>query len=764
MSRSFALDPEYFVAQLPKALQEKINSPNNPTSLVHKLQAKEISLIAEVQAYLDAKVEEFAHYTESLFSHENVLSPTPDDTHEMHTLIKTISPLSPVYNSIKKPTSNFPLKSSLKLKSSNSAASGGIVSTSQDESSSDEGSESPPESENRQGQSIDIKGNTKHNSDSKKKKVMFSNNDQIAILPPADLELNSSPEQSFNTIGEIFGHGKLESYPPTSLSSDSPCDPATLSPQDRGSLSPKDFYDDEDNIYIDFQKTLASGVAKEEEDFSLDKPPSEEVAKILKSMVDASQDTPPISSEENTEELDINPDVGSGHKFFPVMGSSDISGSEDNTQDSQLSDSKVFAYENASNRLNSNQDDNTNVKSIDKKANEIQAQAIEKLLPQTIAAPKVLSNTDSIDMSDPIVKEAAKALEENVNSDEEITQQKTALYAAQKNKKMIIEDIKNENEGLPEQAKKSIKTNEYAKRGQPSTTYSNCPNNEPSETTQVNNSSVKKSTDSDSESSIEYYGDNDDDEDDDIFQLDETLGIEPSGPSLSPYIDSDTTNTITEMSRMKSSNFNIIPSSLPSNKSRTSVNEQPTVVGSLKPRSMKKYKARYLSKNEHSLDDIEESDNEIDDKNAGQSALFAKQPINAIKTTSKVTKTLPNQDILYKSNFSSSLPINISAFGQLSNASLNQNLEEATVTSEKPSSSKINDILLSEDILDTNPTLVERELNDPLLNEDIALYASPKSAAQLIHKDTNPQSMSFSQRLMMERWKNNQPSTSIYDR
>ena len=68
------------------------------------------------------------------------------------------------------------------------------------------------------------------------------------------------------------------------------------------------------------------------------------------------------------------------------------------------------------------------------------------------------------------------------------------------------------------------------------------------------------------------------------------------------------------------------------------------------------------------------------------------------------------------------------------------------------------------DILDTNPTLVERELNDPLLNEDIALYASPKSAAQLIHKDTNPQSMSFSQRLMMERWKNNQPSTSIYDR
>lgn len=313
------------------------------------------------------------------------------------------------------------------------------------------------------------------------------------------------------------------------------------------------------------------------------------------------------------------------------------------------------------------------------------------------------------------------------------------------------------------------------------------------------------------------YNDADDD-DDDVFQFDETLGVMPDAEANPPSTETPSLEFSNRKSAFRSQfsdpsyiNRDISPStiagSLPTNQSRTSLNQLPTVVGSLRPKPMTKYKQHgpggvngnlghhrlpaITGSNSSSLASSPSSNSTVDRNGNGL----------AHRTNgSQLSEARDNT-----SQFASSLPIRISSnngWGHLarqdpddSNAqtSPTHQQEAAPTTSSFVNNSSMLSSLgannnaastfLTDDfvgsvgkdflVASTTPQPykpltstataqpsanqpngdVSSELlpEDPLLEEDLALYHSPGSAARLTDPGLNPDQMSFSQRMMYER-------------
>lgn len=113
----------------------------------------------------------------------------------------------------------------------------------------------------------------------------------------------------------------------------------------------------------------------------------------------------------------------------------------------------------------------------------------------------------------------------------------------------------------------------------------------------------RESSSSEDEQPSDYPQDDDDDDfdDDEMFQFDETLGVD-SGPKKdntleevkdlsSPYMNLSRFNVPSYQASLPTDyEFPSIAASLPSNQSRTSLSHLPTVVGSLRPKKFTKYK------------------------------------------------------------------------------------------------------------------------------------------------------------------------------
>lgn len=282
----------------------------------------------------------------------------------------------------------------------------------------------------------------------------------------------------------------------------------------------------------------------------------------------------------------------------------------------------------------------------------------------------------------------------------------------------------------------------------------------------------------------------DDDDDDDVFQFDETLGVMPDSENPPVPVESITFPSSTSAfrtqfsnSRLLSANYELspfaIPASLPSNQSRTTQSQLPTVVGSLRPRPMSKYKVGGgLSQNK--LPPIMGSGSNSVESSLSSSAVgstAADRSHAKANEFQKASNDYQHSGDLYVSNFASSLPIQISStgWGHLAKqvASKQAGLTEQSFDGPASRSFLNNDKILDDLKVDTSErmkgleTAVEADKvsgssigtgmrpDDPLLDEDISLYASPSSAAQIMNPmGLQPDQMSFSQRLMWERRSN----------
>lgn len=299
----------------------------------------------------------------------------------------------------------------------------------------------------------------------------------------------------------------------------------------------------------------------------------------------------------------------------------------------------------------------------------------------------------------------------------------------------------------------------------------------------------------------------DNDDDDDVFQFDETLGVMPDAADVASTTDS--IEFLTSKSAFRSqfsssgvlpTNYHLspsaIPASLPSNQSRTSMSQLPTVVGSLRPKPMNKYRleggsshhgglghhrlppisgsgsnslASSLSSNSNSNSTLTPTD-----RPGGLGRALEVQRANGISKGSAASQNM--------SNFASSLPIQISSnntWGRMASAqdsSTSRNEESshhegAHNSLHNPaimsglSTSMSNAFLTDEFVGSVGKDFVTGSNNhnggtpsiglipeDPILEEDLALYNSPSSALPVLDLNTlNPDQMSFSQRMMFER-------------
>lgn len=285
----------------------------------------------------------------------------------------------------------------------------------------------------------------------------------------------------------------------------------------------------------------------------------------------------------------------------------------------------------------------------------------------------------------------------------------------------------------------------------------------------------------------------DDDDDDDVFQLDETLGVMPDTEDPPVIVESITFPSSTSAfrtqfsnSRSLSANYEFspfaIPASLPSNQSRTTQSQLPTVVGSLRPRPMSKYKVG-TGFSQNKLPPIMGSGSNSVESSLSSSAVGAtfadrnRVDHAEVNEFQKSSNDYHHSGDLYVSNFASSLPIQISAtsWGHLAKqaASKNAGFTEQNFDVSASRSFLNNDKILNDLKVDSSERMKGLETavdadrvpgssigtgmrpDDPLLDEDISLYASPSSAAQIMNPmGIQPDQMSFSQRLMWERRSN----------
>ena len=314
-----------------------------------------------------------------------------------------------------------------------------------------------------------------------------------------------------------------------------------------------------------------------------------------------------------------------------------------------------------------------------------------------------------------------------------------------------------------------------------------------------------------------------DDDDDEMFQFDETLGVDP-GPKdgngldeikdlSSPYMDLTRFNVPSYHPSLPADyEFPSIAASLPSNKSRTSVSHLPTVVGSLKPRPFTKYKLGSSSKggsqagspsrdsgNMSEVSSTSSSTATITDKPsfgdfAKRDLSTASRQINGSGSSSSGSRGITSHlssmnggasnkfDPTGPSHFANSLPIQISrgqnSWGHFSKRSFHPSTiaegDEAEegqhpvgsitkassfVPRSHRSSSKMLPTDGAEKELEVLDSIVNNDSSDseiqanPLLDdEDILMLASPGSAADLMNPSgLDPEHMSFSQRLIWER-------------
>lgn len=416
MSFTSVLGPEFFITRLPSNIQSKVTSSNLPTHLIHKLHDKEVSLEAEVDAFIESKVEEFSKFAESLFAPNKSskdISQQIDDENE-ESMLKLQRVISPMVSSYEPSSFNqVPLKSSLKSPSTPSAS----QTTDQDSTSQ---SLSEPTANNgfTSSSPTDSPPPTPKPS-TPKKKVMFSNNDQVAIVPSlSETEsASTSPNPLFSSISEIFGHGKGEPYTSSGSSSRSkvdhalssplsylspefsPSSPAsssfkhgnpTLSAADEDVISHNGFFysqedpedeDEDEDIYTDYSLPSApvpnfNDNYNDEDNFTMGANPPEEVLNALQSMAEKSEQSDDMtnSSLESTEEISV--DV-----ISPPTVNHEIKESS--------------------------------IPEIDKQAEKIKEDAIKKTLPQMLTAPPMTSHTES--------NMLAEARDDSMNSPDAIT-------------------------------------------------------------------------------------------------------------------------------------------------------------------------------------------------------------------------------------------------------------------------------------------------------------------------------------------------------
>lgn len=886
MSHLRGLDPEFFVSQLPSHLQSQITSQNISSHLAHKIHAKEVSLLLEVQKFIDSKVEEFAHFTETLVisskglhSHGNAnqanetcnsekknlgdrseksISSTNENKNEIYwmsddkTLIKrgsddsqiitkTTSPLSGVYNPPL--PSTIPLKSSLKLSSLNqtdisSSACADIQkesviepSITKDISSLNNIDPTSVSSAHNVDKSLSL------TTDSKKKKVQFSNTDQIAIVPSlseVDSQSNS-PNQSFASIGEIFGHGgsysyassrnkskstsnvQLSSSPSSYLSPMAPSSPISsstsvqatvtlptvsnniiLAATDEDEISHNGFFysheeeeedeeEDDDEVYDNsgycypkFKNILSSTADYvDEENFSIGPNPSQEVVEALKTMAQTDQfsDENLVSSDENTQESSLtNPETPLNMAYQVGLSFEERRDNDDSNEHKMCSE----VIKSTNNELHFRSPElstqEPKIKEIDQRAEEIEQNAIKSILPQVLTSPiippSIHVNSSGID---PVVARAANAvLVENSDSESSYSQhisqsgpsktdQISTFHVSQNrtNRNYNTSDVTG-NSSLKDRAQSEIPKYNKSMIGQ---NISDVPIKNTSgdlnlDLVKISDRGKKKDNNSGKEDDgYDELEEEEDDEDDndDVFQLDETLEVDPSISSTvslpnKPFSGVQESNETFDSYILRENDLkNILIGSLPSNQSRTLHTQLPTIVGSVQQRTTNKYKARriletqnqYLpsntSKTAQSLN-VENSHPNVKTRSAKLSSIFSSQ--NGIMLNN------PHPEELV-SNLASSLPIQIAISNTWSGYAGTQ-LNELNNISQGEHSSNNQDQLLSNKL---PPTDAELELNDPMLNEDIAMYASPSSAAHLRpQRGTDPHSMSFSQRLTFERY------------
>lgn len=310
----------------------------------------------------------------------------------------------------------------------------------------------------------------------------------------------------------------------------------------------------------------------------------------------------------------------------------------------------------------------------------------------------------------------------------------------------------------------------------------------PAAETQADEVETKDDSSSD-ESDREVF--QDEDEIDDVFQFDETLGVMQDSPD--PFVTKDDLISFPTSQSTFRTQFSNSPSlytnyqaagSLPSNQSRTSQSQLPTVVGSLRPRPMTKYKLDRGSGHRRLPPIAGSGSNSLASSLSSSTATVTptdrfysnsglqNQHINGISTPSSAHSSNNSHNV---SNFASSLPIqiNASSWGHLARQSVKPITSKSPALGEQSvSRSFLNNDQIVEDLenSDNNKMLLYNDrdgfsgsLNgstglqpdDPILDEDISLYASPSSAAQIMNSlDLQPDQMSFSQRLMWERRSN----------
>ncbi|KAF5100665.1 hypothetical protein D0Z00_001177 [Geotrichum galactomycetum] len=313
------------------------------------------------------------------------------------------------------------------------------------------------------------------------------------------------------------------------------------------------------------------------------------------------------------------------------------------------------------------------------------------------------------------------------------------------------------------------------------------------------------------------------DDDDDMFQFDETLGVDPGpkkGNALdeikdlsSPYMNLSRFNVPSYQASLPADyEFPSIAASLPSNQSRTSLSHLPTVVGSLRPKTFAKYKPGSGSREgsqtgSSNLDSGNVStSSSLSSSNAtitGKSSFgdFHKRDfstgsrqINGGGGSSSGSRGITSHlssmnggasnkfDPAGPSHIASSLPIQISRGQNTWGQVRNRNFFPGTIaerdedeegqhpvgsmtkaSSFLPRSRRSDGKMLSTDgaekelialgsLVNNGSSDSDIRGNPPLNDEDILMLASPGSAAQLMNPSgMDPETMSFSQRLNWER-------------
>lgn len=444
MSTSSILRPEFFITCLPADLQSQVTSPTFPSKLAHQLHEKETSLEKEVQSFIQPKLEEFIDFAKFLVSSQSLNISTLNDNNDESDLKleKITSPMSSTYE----PSSNRqPLKSSLKPSGSSKSSSKSSSLFQQHKSSQSPTNESETES------------STLSKPVTPKKKVMFSDNDQVAILPsiPEVSSISPSLNEEFPTIGEIFGHAK-DSYPTLDISfQDSFNSSSSLSPvlslsssssassttlpnhsQENPELSAADedvvshsgfFYnqndsndqgDDDDDIYTDYtlpgapepissDNFIDDDDDDDDDDFSLGTTPSADVLNALQTMAEKSQVDESLNSSslENTEESSI---------IEPI----DSSTPKTDDDDDDFGTENDYNTQNNDNSDGTSTDENPNLSEINKQAEKIQENAIKNFLPQSMTTSTIELPRNLEDLAKKIESER-EANDEGVDGDNE---------------------------------------------------------------------------------------------------------------------------------------------------------------------------------------------------------------------------------------------------------------------------------------------------------------------------------------------------------